>query len=174
MAPIFEKVKSEIIKAYSYQKRIDYYTKRKRKWNTGISFSIVIVSIVYSTIASIPAAEKASIGMAIIIAILTIIKEWRPILSQPEGELRDLDNIKVFYKNYQDELEKIFRKRIDVYNHKYQDKELDDDFCKISEEQNEVEEQVKMERLFKSLKDKEKTLSKNEAEAYFHKNFRGY
>ena len=157
----------EMHKAYGIQKQIEIYTARKRNCNRVVSV-VLLIAVVVCSIASFFSqymwGHWLTVALAVIVAFATFIKEFIPQVSQPEGELCELDKIHEFYKDYLQKLEFHYIQRFDE-KLKVDDNMMNKFFNEIKN--TEGDRITTLNRLCRKMKDDEKKRIKEETEQYF-------
>ncbi len=166
---ITERVWEEMNKAKSYQIQIELYTDRKRRVNRRASLLVVILSLISAVTAFYPECKWATIISAGFVAIVSIIKEYIPIIVQPETELRELDNIHYFYKEYLHDLEKLFLQRFESKSD-VNDEKMTEIFCQIIKKEGTNEEELNS--LCRKMKYNERKQIDERTKNYFERNFK--
>ncbi len=166
---ITNRVWEEMNKAKSYQIQIELYTDRKRRVNRKASLLIVVMSLISAVTAFYPECKWATIISAGLVAIVSIIKEYIPIIVQPETELRELDNIHSFYKEYLRDLEKLFIQRFEPKSD-VDDEKMNDVFCQITKMEGKNEEELNL--LCRKMKKEERKEINERTKKYFDRNFK--
>ncbi len=161
----------EMHKAYGIQKQIEIYTDRKRHCNRVVSV-VQLIAVVVCSIASfftqLQWGHWLTIVFAVFVAVATFIKEFIPQVSQPEGELCELDKIHDFYKDYLQKLEFHYIQRFDE-KLKVDDNTLNKFFNDIKK--TEGDRITTINRLCRKMKEEEKKRIKEETDQYFRIKF---
>ena len=110
---ITDRVWTEMHKAKGYLLQIELYTDKKRRFNRNATVLIVIASVVCALTAPFPDCKWTTIVSAVIAAVSAIMKECLPHFMQSEEELKKMDKIHDFYKDYLRKLEILFIERFD-------------------------------------------------------------
>lgn len=123
----------EMHKAYGFLRQIEIYTDRKRRQNRAVNI-VLLCSVVFCSIASLYSqyvlGHWITVFLSILVALGMFIKEFIPQISQPEGELYELDKIHDFYKDYLQNLEYYYVQRLNN-NPQINDKKMNDVFNEI-------------------------------------------
>lgn len=136
------RVWEELKKAKSYILGIEKYTHKKRQYNRGSKWLSLFLSLVCAFSSFFPDWRWATIVSSILIAITTLIKEFKPILGQPEEELNELDHICDFYKSYLKNLERFYSSQ--CYNSTYTfEEKMIEEFEKIINTEGDNETKLK-------------------------------
>ena len=103
-----ERVMEELLNTKSYILGIEQYTYKKRQYNRGSKWLILIASGTCAFTSFFPEWRWATAASSILVAIITIIKEFKPIFGQSEEELIELDQICNFFKGHLANVEKYY------------------------------------------------------------------
>ena len=157
----------EMHKAYGFQRQIEIYTDRKRRSNRIVSIVLLCTTLICS-IASLFSQQEwghwVTVGLAALVTIASFIKEFKPQISQSEGELRDLDKIHDFYKDYLQKLEFHYIQRFDE-KLKVDDNTMNKFFNEIKN--TEGDRITTLNRLCRKMRDDERKRIKDDTEQYF-------
>lgn len=166
---ITKRVWEEMHKAKTYQIQIELYTDRKRRVNRRGSVLIVLLSLISAITAVFPECKWATIVSSGLVAVLAVIKEYIPIIAQPETELRELDAIHYFYKEYLQQLEKLFNQRFDTKSD-MDDEKMNELFYQIIKTEGKNEEVLNS--LCRKMKKDERKQVLERTNNYFDRNFK--
>lgn len=166
---ITKRVWEEMHKAKGYQIQIELYTDRKRSVNRRASILIVVLSLISAITAVFPECKWATIVSSGLVAVLAVIKEYIPIIIQPESELRELDGIHYFYKEYLHQLEKLFMQRFDTKSDMDNEK-MNELFYQIIKTEGKNEEELNS--ICRKMKKDERRLVIECTKDYFDRNFK--
>ena len=157
----------EMHRIKGYLRQIEIYTDRKRHSNRMLN-SIIICSSILCAIASffhdVPYFSWISIVFALVVAVLTCVKELMPHLIQPERELCELDNIHNFYSSFLQDLEYLYVQRFDAKS-EIDDKIMNDRLYQL--QKSEGDRVAKINLLCRKFKEEEKRKIIDETELYF-------
>ena len=168
MNTINNRVWDEMYNVYGYILQIEFYTDKKRKCNRNVSYTTVICAVISAITAFFPDCKWGTMAASIIVAVLTIIKEWVPNILQPESELKELDEIHVFYKDYFQKLEKLFMDRQEpIIN----DAEMTSQFDKIKK--TEKDKETRLNNLIWKISDKDLEKLNKQTQEYFDRTYHG-
>lgn len=167
---ITKRVWEELYKVKGYILQIELYTDNRRKRNRYGTYITIVCAIASAITAFFPDCKWGTIAASIIVAACTILKEWVPNIFQPEDELKELDRIHDFYKDYFQKLENLFMERHDS-NSIVNDSVMRQQFNEIknTEKDNETE----LNRLCRSLTKKEINTIKEQVNGYFNRTYQG-
>ena len=164
----------EMHRVKGYLKQIEIYTDRKRHSNRVLNL-IIICSSILCAIASffhnIPYIPWISIVFAMVVAVLTCVKELMPQFIQPERELCELDNIYNFYNLFLHDLEHLFLQRFDEKT------EIDDKMMNERLHQllrTEGDRVTRINVLCRKIKEGEKCRIEDETKLYFKTKYNNY
>lgn len=166
---ITERVWEEMHKAKAHQIQIELYTDRKRRVNRRASALIVLLSLISAVTALFPECKWATIISSGFVVIVAVIKEYIPIVVQPETELRDLDSIHFFYKDYLHQLEKLYNKRFESKSD-MDDEKMNDEFYRIINTEGKRDEELNS--LCRKMTKNERKQVKERTVNYFDRNFK--
>lgn len=116
---ITDSVWVEMHRVKGFLMQIELYTDRKRNHNRILNVVIICSSIlcaVASFFHSVPYVPWISILSAMLVAVITCLKELIPQFIQPERELCELDNIHDFYNSLLQDLEYLYVQRFDKHS----------------------------------------------------------
>ena len=106
----------EMHRVKGFLMQIEMYTDRKRNCNMILNAVIICLSIICAVASffhNVPYIPWVSILSALLVAVITCLKEFMPHLLQPERELCELDNIHNYYSSILHELEYLYVQRFD-------------------------------------------------------------
>lgn len=165
---ITNRVWEEMYKVKGYILQIEDYTDNKRKLNRNVSYITIICAVVSAITAFFPDCKWGTIAASVIVAICTIIKEWVPNILQPEEELKELDEIHNFYKDYFQKLEKLFIERQDP-DSQVNDSIMTERFDQIKNTEKDYE--TRLNRLLRTLCKKKINIIKKQVDDYFDRTY---
>lgn len=167
---ITDRVWGEMYHVKGYILQIELYTDNRRKRNRYGTYITIFCAIASAITSFFPDCKWGTIAASIIVAACTILKEWVPNIFQPEDELKELDRIHDFYKDYFQKLENLFMERHDS-NSIVNDSVMRQQFNEIknTEKDNETE----LNRLCRSLTKKEINTIKEQVNGYFNRTYQG-
>lgn len=164
---IVKRVWNEMHKIKGYIRQIEIYTSRKRHNAKVVSLVAIISSIMCIISCFLNEYESfrwATIVSAIMSSGATILKEFIPKFFQPESELCELDSIHDFYKTQLLKMENLFTQRYEK-NSDMNDEQMLKCFDEILSQESDQE--SKLNRLCRGMKDKEKEEIKKFTIDYF-------
>lgn len=164
---ITDSVWVEMHRVKGYLRQIEIYTDRKRNCNRIMNNIIICSSIICAVAAffhEIPYVPWINILAALIVAVLTCLKELIPHFIQPERELCELDNIHHYYSSFLDELEHLYVKRFDEKS-EIDDSKMNDYLYQLKG--TEEDRASKINILCHNFTEDEKRIIKEETELYF-------
>ncbi len=164
---ITDSVWVEMHRIKGYLRQIELYTDRKRNRNRVINIIIIISSIVCAVASffhEVPYIPWISILAALVVAIVTCLKELMPQFIQPERELCELDNIHSFYSTFLDELEHLYIERFDIKSD-VNDNIMNERLYQL--QKTEGDRVTRINILCRNVTEEEKIKIKDETESYF-------
>ena len=164
---ITDSVWVEMHRVKGYLRQIEIYTDKKRNCNRIMIIVIICSSIICAVAAffhEIPYVPWINILAALIVAVLTCIKELMPQFIQPERELCELDNIHSFYSLFLDELEHLYVERFDIKSD-VNDKIMNDRLFQLKKTEGDRVTRINI--LCRNFSEDEKNKIKEETESYF-------
>lgn len=164
---ITDSVWVEMHRVKGYLRQIELYTDRKRNRYRLINIVIICSSIICALAAffhEVPYVPWINILAALIVALLTCLKELMPHFIQSERELCELDNIHKFYSSFLDELEHLYLKRFDEKS-EINDSNMNDYLYQLKK--TEEDRSTKINILCHNFTENEKRIIKEETEMYF-------
>lgn len=167
---ITKRVWDEMHKAKSYLLQIEIYGNRMRRLNRRVSIAIVVTSLGCAISAFFPDYNWCTVVTSVIVALSTIAKECLPTLVQPESELKELEEIRHFYKEYLQKLEKLFTERFDEKSD-VDDGKMTDRFNRIIKTENDNESRLDI--ITRKLSQKERDIIREQSNAYFNRIYKG-
>lgn len=164
---ITDSVWVEMHKVKGYLRQIELYTDRKRNRNRFLNIIIIISSIVCAVASffhEVPYIPWINILAALVVAVITCLKELIPQFIQPERELCELDTIHSFYSTFLDELEHLFVERFDIKSH-VNDNIMNDRLFQLKKKEGDRVTRINL--LCRNFTEDEKNKIKEETESYF-------
>ncbi|MBQ6378002.1 MAG: hypothetical protein IJJ56_04320 [Prevotella sp.] len=157
----------EMHRVKGFLMQIELYTDRKRNSNRILNTVIVCSSIICAVASffhNVPYVPWISILSAMLVAVVTCLKELIPHFIQPERELCELDNIHDFYTVLLQELEYLYVQRFDKHSN-VDDNAMNDRFHELMK--TEGNRMTRINILCRKIKDVEKKRIIEETNNYF-------
>ena len=168
---IVDRVWDEMHKVKGFLFQIDFYTNRKRRLNRRITYLTIISAFICAFLALFNNCELSKwivFSLSLFVAITTTVKEFLPNFIQAEEELKEIDKIYDFYKEYLQKLEKLFRERY-YLNTDVDDIKMESRFNSIVK--TDVDMESRLNRLCRDLTDDERINIRKKTIDYFNRNF---
>lgn len=157
---------AEMYKIKGFLLQIERYTDRKRHNNRIGTFVVVGFSLTSAVSAFFPDYKLITIISAISVAATTVVKEFIPLLTQPESDLCELDRIHMYYEKYLSSMEYIYNQWL---NKRFDEKKLGIEFEKLKDTREDRE--TTLNRLCRKMTQAERDYIKDETKKYFNITF---
>ena len=138
--------------------------------STQPMLTIVVISSLCAISAFFPDFKWCTIASSVIVALFTIAKECLPALVQPESELREMEEIRLFYNDYLQKLEKLFTERYDEKSD-VDDGKMTERFNRIKK--TEKDNESRLDVLSRKIYKKERQEIIEQSNAYFNRIYKG-